>query len=253
MVVWADGGKHCFACHLHVPPPWKFPTKPKETNAYPKTALPTDFQREVPARAWKWLLQYGVPYSYWQTYCGYSPAEERLIFCVPNIERVQFSVGRFIEPDGNGPGEEVFPQPRLLPGVLGSQERPASMGGAGLPAGRRPAKWFAYGDCHKGAHVYGDYREAQEIVLVEDLISAHKVGVVGAAIPLFGTRVFDSVVSAIRHIKLPVVFWLDSDQKNGIQKKAAHLSMLTNLPVRYVFTEKDPKLITFDGIKEILK
>jgi hypothetical protein len=199
--------------------------------------LPSDFTREVPARGWRWLLQYGLPYSYWQPYTGYSEKDERLIITIPDTSNVAFSLGRYI-------GES-------------SSE--------GNHASRR--KWYAYGNCHESAHllypgwnkegsegndIRGDYLESREVVLVEDIISAHKVGQTNACIPLFGTHISDPVVNLLRFIGLPVVLWLDKDQENGIQKKAMGLSILLNKPVRYIFTSADPKLHSVNQIKDIL-
>jgi len=43
---------------------------------------------------WKWLLQYGLPLSYWQKHCGYSEKENRLVFTVGTPTR--FSIGRLL-------------------------------------------------------------------------------------------------------------------------------------------------------------
>lgn len=119
--------------------------------------------------------------------------------------------------------------------------------------GKAPAKWFTWGDCHKSAHVYGDYQQVPSVVLVEDIVSAHKVGQVNACIPLFGTQVHEPVLACLRHIGLPIILWQDKDQRPFIQKRAAALSVLTNLPVSYMFTDKDPKSIPINEIKELLK
>lgn len=135
-------------------------------------------------------------------------------------------------------GEDVRFQERLV--VLG-QERPH----------RRP-KWKVYGNCHKTAHVFGDYRTSKKIVLVEDLISAHKVGRVNPVIPLFGTKVFGGIISTLKYINLPVLLWLDKDQEGNVQKTAMKLSMYINQPVDYVFTDNDPKECSIDLITKVV-
>ncbi len=214
LAVYRDGGAHCFSCGLH-----KFPkhyTRPtKEVNV--PTVLPTNVSREIPARAWEWLLQYGLPMSYWKPHVWWREEDSRLVFTVG--EPVQFSLGRHIP--------MAVAEGRSFP--------------IGKPDSHFPRKWFVWGNCHKTPHVFGDYRTSKEVVLVEDLISAHKIGTVGTAISLFGTRIFDSVVPALRHIRLPVVLWLDKDQEGTLQRKCQWLAALTNLPVRYVVTDKDPK------------
>lgn len=210
--VYDDGSEHCFAnCGYH-----RFPKhyikRNEEVLPEVKKVVPNDFSRsDIPAKAWKWLLQYGLGYRYWEPYCGYSEKEQRLILTVG--QPTEFSIGRWM-------GEE-------------SNSR----------------KWFAYGDCHCTAHVFG---EGDSIVLVEDLISAHKVGQITSCIPLFGTKVFDGVVNVLKLYRKPVIMWLDKDQQDHARKRATGLSMLTGCDVRYVFTSEDPKCLSFSQIKEVL-
>ena len=122
----------------------------------------------------------------------------------------------------------------------------------GASPGRQPRKWHCYGNAHKTAHIIGNRETSKCIVLVEDLLSAHKVSQVNATIPLFGTNIFDSVINVLRLYKLPVVFWLDKDQNGNIIKKCNRVNMLTGLPVRYVFTDKDPKELDLNTIKQTI-
>lgn len=217
LAVYRDGGAHCFSCGLH-----KFPkhySRPKKEVNVP-TVLPANVNREIPARAWEWLLQYGLPMSYWKPHVWWREEDSRLVFTVG--EPVQFSLGRHIPIEGR------------------SFEY-------------KPRKWFVWGNCHKTPHIFGDYRTSKEIVLVEDLISAAKVGMASASIPLFGTKVFDSIIPALRHVGLPVVLWLDKDQEGTLQRKCQWLASLTNLPVRYVVTDKDPKELQLVKIQEVLR
>lgn len=222
--VYSDGSAHCWACGHHVFPKHYIKQEKKELDV-PKGVLPPDFTREVPARGWQWLLQYGLPYSYWKPFVGWSEKYSRLVITVG--EPCEFSIGRWI-------GEDNLALP------------------AGNHASRR--KWWAWGNCHKTAHVFGTYSESKEVVLVEDVISAHKIGSITGrcAIPLFGTRVFDAVVPVLRHIGLPLVLWLDKDQEHTMPKKADHLAALTGLGVRYVVTDDDPKDYNPVKIEEIL-
>jgi hypothetical protein len=226
LVIFADGGGHCFACSYHRPP---VGGGNRNINRYLEedevskgllnapTVLPSDFTRQVPSHAWKWLLQYGLSLRYWLPYVGWSEKDSRLVFTVG--DPAEFSLGRYI-PGESGEGNQ--------------------------------RKWFAYGDCHQTAHVFGDPFSAQEVVLVEDLISAHKVGSVGCAIPLFGTKIFEAVFPVLRHLKLPVVIWLDKDQEQTLSKKAYSLASLTGLQVTYLTTEQDPKCLSTTSIQNLL-
>ncbi len=215
LAVYDDGSKHCFAnCGFHVFPKHYVKPKNEEVRTNDKGVLPHDFSREIPPEAWKWLLQYGLGYQYWLPFTGYSEEDSRLILTVGTP--IEFSIGRFI-------GE-------------GSSKR----------------KWYCYGDSHRTAHMVGTPETSRCIVLVEDLISAHKVGQVTACIPLFGTNVFDAVIPVLRHYRLPVVMWLDKDQQDHARKRAARLASLTGCEVTYRFTNMDPKSLSFQEIKKVL-
>lgn len=210
---YSDGGCHCFSCGYHRVGNFAaiMRQKVEPVNANEKALLPRDFTRQVPAEGWRWLLQYGLPYSYWQTYCGFTEKENRLVFTVGNP--TQFSVGRAL--------------------TVGD------------------SKWKIYGDKTGYVEVIGG-ELSEKIVLVEDIISAHKVGHVAKAIPLFGTNVFDNVVKKLKDFNLPVVLWLDQDQYGLLPKKINRLQSLLTVPVTYRSLPKDPKEYTIAEIKEIL-
>jgi hypothetical protein len=267
--VYANKHKHCFACGYHYFPPnwWRFDPTGGETNSSNNgeglgtKSLPADFTREVPAKGWRWLLQYGLGYQYWLPYTGYSPKEDRLILTVGNGP--EFSIGRDLSnydgrmaaETGNsgsalasssqGEGGGLDGEPGRLGEGLRREERPV------LLAQEKP-KWKTYGNCHETAHIFGDYLTSKAVILVEDLISAHKVGRVNVCIPLFGTHIHDCVLRVLRHINLPVIIWLDNDQRHNIISKASKLMVYINKPVSYRFSEKDPKELSLDQIKEII-
>jgi len=228
LVVWPDGSAHCFSCNYHQFPKHYVP-RLKELNVA-KALLPSDFTREVPAQALKWLLQYGLPWSYWKDQIGYSPSEERLVFLVGSP--TQFSIGRYV---GN-----------------------SSQLGMALPE-RPPRKWYVWGDSHRHAEIVGaapgsDNPEAQDkIVLCEDLVSAHKIANAGyIAMPLFGVNWHPCHVYYLMQEQRPVVLWLDKDQAGTIMRKAVGLQALVGCPVRTVVTDNDPKSLSFTEIKQCL-
>lgn len=204
--VYSDGGKHCFACGYHITAKYSnhIPKK-KEVNA---TLFPTDLTTDIPAVALQWLLSYGLPYSYWQPFIGWSEKDMRLVF-----EAGGAGVGRYFGPDNK-------------------------------------RKWYGYGNIHKQPHVISPVENAiQKSVLVEDIVSAHKVGTVAYSIPLFGTKVFDGCIPILRFLAMPIVLWLDKDQEQTMYKKCTWLQAVTGLPVTYVSTPNDPKDCTLTSIK----
>ncbi len=214
LAMYDDGSGHCFACGFHIFPKHYVPKA--KVDERPHKSLPADLSRDIPGHAWKWLLQWGLSYQHWRPHVWWTEKDSRLVF-----EAGGFYTGRFL---GTEPAE-----------------------------GRKPAKWFHWGDAHKAAHVHGAYSEATQVVLVEDLISAHKIAISAApAIALFGTNVFPACISTLRHIGLPVCLWLDKDQEHTMPTKAAKLNVLTNLPVRYVVTDDDPKGLSLGRIQSTL-
>ena len=208
--------------------------------------FPTDFTREVPARALPWLLQYGLPYSYWQKSIGYSPSSQRLVFLVG--EPHAFSIGRYV-----GSNEEVVPKdPTVVYGIRDVErvQKPNTR------------KWYVWGDSHKQCIVVkpnGEYLTQEEasslsdttvpIVIVEDLISAHKVANAGAtSVPLFGTILHPCHVKQLQQANADVILWLDQDQQMAVKKKALNLEGLINKPVKIISTKQDPKFLSINEI-----
>lgn len=111
---------------------------------------------------------------------------------------------------------------------------------------RTRAKWRTWGDSHRHCEVVGS---GPCVVLVEDLISAHKVGQVTAAVPLFGVEWHTPHLFYLQQEKKPVKLWLDKDQEGSVKRKAMNLQLLIGCPVDIVITDKDPKELTYENIK----
>jgi hypothetical protein len=221
LAAYGDGGKHCFSCGMHIHPPSSSRWAPKvhiELEAKAKRILPDDFTKDVPARCWEWLLQWGLPYSYWEPLVGYSEKYKRLVFRVG--EPLVFSIGRYL------------PSPRL-------DEEPTP----------KVRKWNVWGDAHKHVERFGE--ESRSIILVEDLISAHKVGQVNECIPLFGTQIFPALLYYLRQ-KDNIILWLDEDQLDTMPKKCSNLELLTGVKCEYRSTAKDPKEVSLRDINRII-
>lgn len=219
-----DNGAHCFSCGYHRSnSPARVAHAARRDLNVPKESLPRDFTREVPAAALKWLLQWGLPWSYWKETIGFSPYHSRLVFLVG--QPLAFSIGRLI--------------PEL---VQESSETPTST---------NKRKWFVWGDCHKHAEVYGTGRT---VVLVEDLISAAKVARTeeAIAIPLFGTAIHNPVLYYLMQEQKPIILWQDKDQQEKVYHRAATLQSIVNQPVRVVISDKDPKSYSIDELKQFI-
>lgn len=207
-----DNGSHCFSCGFHR---YNSPARAADVGRplnVKKEILPRDFTREVPGAALKWLIQWGLPWSYWKETIGFSPYFSRLVFLVG--KPVAFSIGR------------------LIPELIQEPTKEASH------ASKR--KWFVWGDCHKHVEVYG---KGKTIVLVEDLISAAKIGQaeIAQAIPLFGTAISNATLYYLMQEQKPITLWLDKDQQETVYHKAAKLQSIVGQPVKVVISNSDPK------------
>ena len=216
--IYADGSVHCFACGYHRNGSYflrrlqEQDSGLKELKDGSKGLLPADFTRDVPAAYLKWLLQFGLPWSYWKDKIGTSPSEERLYFLIG--EPLAFSTGRYL---GN----------------------------------EKASKWFTRGDCHRHAEVVGP-KDHDYVVLVEDWISANKVGQHATCIPLFGTNIHTPAVYYLMQANKPVVLWLDNDQQQYVKAKAMRLQSIINNPVNVLVTKDDPKSYSLKEIKDAL-
>ena len=118
--------------------------------------------------------------------------------------------------------------------------------------GKEGRKWYVWGDRHKHSEVIGP-QESPVTVLVEDIVSAHKVGQQFETIPLFGTEIHKAYVYTLRDgTRRPIVLWQDEDQRGSVEKKALRLEMLTDRPVMVIFTKQDPKCLSFNDIKDVV-
>jgi hypothetical protein len=89
------------------------------------------------------------------------------------------------------------------------------------------------------------------LVLVEDILSAIKVGRVYSASPMLGTMPLKSHLSYLRPFK-NVFLWCDKDAAIKSVRNSRKLSEMTSKPVRPVITDKDPKSFSVNDIKNII-
>jgi hypothetical protein len=175
---------------------------------------PVDFTRECPRVAIQWLLQYGIPWSYWKDKVGYSPSEERLVFLVESEGHLRFSIGRYVGP---------------------------------LEGRDAPRKWYVWGNSHKHAHVLHPREEGtnNSLVLVEDLLSAEKLAYNGfISLPIFGTKVHPCHLYYLIHTNLDICLWLDKDQEFPCRGQAMRLESIINRNIKVITTDKDPKWLS---------
>jgi len=257
LVVYDNNHEHCFACHYHSFPKYHVPHQIKLEPHVNKALLPLDFSGEIPGHAWKWLLQYGLSYKYWQECVGYSEKEQRLIFRVGDTEirggvlqkshtSLAFSLGRLCKrPDEHQDNTDNYRKQSNENDSL--QQR----WGDSVHRIKRDKKWYVYGDSSKHVECLNP-NQGPSIILVEDLISAHKVAQITTAIPLFGTQIHAPIIYYLLNDPRPVKIWLDKDQEGNVKRTAVRVSSLVNKPIDIIVTNDDPKLQSFDTITKLI-
>ncbi|QDP66056.1 MAG: hypothetical protein Unbinned4336contig1000_21 [Prokaryotic dsDNA virus sp.] len=94
-------------------------------------------------------------------------------------------------------------------------------------------------------------KTSSRAIIVEDILSAIRVGASADAFSLLGTKI--TTAQASRLMKYDrVTTWLDSDRagRNGAYKIGKELGLVTE--VDNIVTDQDPKMLTNKQIKEIL-
>lgn len=97
------------------------------------------------------------------------------------------------------------------------------------------------------------YGHADRIVLTEDLLSAFKIGLVGEAWCLMGTHAGPRLIAGLLQRQAPVAIWLDPDEAGRKAAKRVFSQLKAyGIGARVIQSERDPKLHTFDQIKECI-
>jgi hypothetical protein len=115
-------------------------------------------------------------------------------------------------------------------------------------------KYIGESDLHKHVFLTGwdHYVDNTNIVVVEDFVSAIKIGRYMPSLCLFGSSLLDHYKNYLRQAADKVIFWLDFDKA----EKSPHLARtmeLNGVRSACVITALDPKQYSDDEIAEYLK
>lgn len=218
--VYTDGHCYCFWCKRGTRAKYRGQQTQVNHDEPAKIVLPPNLTGFIPKKAQDWLGQY---YLGWQDIIDHkvmwNDQRQRLVFPYYINDELVGWQGRYFGVDPKEP------------------------------------KWFSQGKLHESVYtihpdVLGD---RSSVVLVEDIISAIRVGSCGACIPLFGTNLSGARLGLIKSLGYNIVtFWLDNDAAPKAAK-AYGLALAMGLNARMVITDKDPKEYSDLKIKEFLK
>lgn len=116
------------------------------------------------------------------------------------------------------------------------------------------SKNFTSGDVNECLHIYDGHREGvplHRLVIVEDPISALRIGPQSDAMPLLGSHLASSRLNAIAGLYQSLVFWLDADKMKEAHAMARRASLM-GLSTRVIWTPLDPKEYNDKEIGEFL-
>lgn len=182
-----------------------------------KVELPSDFTTRIPGTGLTWLYKYGITDEEIACYnFGYSRHLNRLVLPVYQDDVLIFWQGRNL-------GQVTKQNPKYL--NIRSKGRDAyfrvGCGGISLP---------------------------NKLAIVEDILSAVKVGRICPSIALLGSYIPDSLTRIlVKYQKVGI--WLDPDKKKEAIRYAARYQKLLGKLVIPILTDKDPKDYTDAEIK----
>lgn len=195
-------------------------------NSYDKTQtldeieLPHDFTHKIPSRGLAWLFSFGITEEEIGKFnFGYSPYLNRLIMPVYHGAELVYWQGRNI-------------------GVINKKTAPK----------------YVNVYSKKGDNYFRvDTQKSDSIVLVEDIISAIKVGRVATAQALLYASLPQKTILNLYNKEgfTKVYLWLDPDKWKEMSNTFRRYQSL-GFNIRFVLTDKDPKYYEEPEIKEIL-
>lgn len=225
---------HCFNCGFSTFVPFKDRTPqelllylerrkqsviPSESGYVKQVRLPIDFTERIPKKGLQWFYKYGIFDDVISKFkFGYSEQYNRIILPVFDNEKLVYYQARTLDtPTKNNPKYVNVRQ-----------------------AGAKNV-WF------KNI----SHKEDSKLVVVEDILSACKVGQVTNCIALLGSYIPDSFTSvAVEFDK--ICLWLDRDKFKEALKYASKFRILTRKQVVVVCETLDPKEYSVEKIEEIL-
>ncbi len=189
-----------------------------------KVELPEDFSYDIPIAGRLWLYKAGISESRWREYrIGYSRTLRRVILPVYNAN-----------------GDLIWFQGR----AVFKGQTPKYL----QPAADRSTILFRGYDSSKPA----TKNPNGQLILVEDILSAIRVGKHCDTISLLGTKITSKQANVLSSYE-KVFTWLDSDRagQRGSYKIRQTLGLVTE--VGNIITEKDPKELSDKQILEVLE
>lgn len=219
--VYDDGSKYCYSCGYHSHGKPTIPVAIQLEQQLPSSlSLPDDVEPYYPAQCLVWVGQYELNKNdLYTNKCLWSEHLQRLIFPIYSSE-----------------GRELL-----------------AWQGRYFGTDRAKPKWFSYGKLDTVFHIFNRERSRGSLVVVEDIVSAIKLGKVGHAVmPLFGSYISQKKMASLKLLTAHLTIWLDPDKYKEAVKFCKEANIIS-LPCTVVNTDKDPKEVSFEELDRTLK
>ena len=223
--VYSDGHSYCYSCGWGSAGSTANKLRTMAHRAAKEIpALPEDITNKLGREAHAWLLKYFEPRDFPR--CLYSRSERKLYFM---LEGGAFQYRYFGD----------------------NKDHP---------------KWVGYGITDNLIHIcsnnnldrnalwpiHSSTKTNDRLVIVEDIISAMKVGHITPTLCLFGSNISLKRLATLKLLGYnEVIIWLDWDKKE-YAIKAAQLAQSIGLQARVIHTKLDPKEYSYEQISNIL-
>ncbi len=217
LAVYNDGHKWCFSCGYYVSGDVVYKIRAALTKEEPVKELkilPDDIVPCSYGEGYQWLKKYGLSnIEIMQYRIMWSPSKQWLIF--PQFDEtgsVSVWQARNFNPD-------------------------------------KPYKYYTQGNVKDSIWLFGTGEHP--ITLVEDIVSAIKVGRHGIGMPLLGSVISTSLLLRLKLLNKPINIWLDPDKQKEMVKFSS-TALRYGLSVRTIFTDMDPKDYDDESLRSIL-
>src|SRR3990167_813564 len=235
---WEDGHAHCFSCGYREPSTAEallknvlgaIPQNGEDVKRNKQLSLPHDAQKTIDVKPLRWLDKYGIiREEIIENDVRWSEARQWLCF-----------------PYRDGEGNLLAYQARTFPQFVNRE------GEAGM-VDINTSKWMTFGSVEDLTHIIGFTKHPDDVIIVvEDVVSAIKVGRHCRALPLFGSTLSARRVLRLRFLCKKLVLWLDQDKYAHALREAKKVEMV-GIESQVIYTDKDPKEYSDEDIKIII-
>lgn len=218
---WEDGHAYCFGCFYYEPPQHirSIAHKPEVVKRFPDTLVPwpEDTQVGIGQEGWTWLKKYGIMEAETKNF-RWSDSKKWLIMPIYSVANKEVLIGW---------------QARNF-----NKDRP------------KP-KYITHGRIGHLYHPIGP--EKDMIILVEDYLSAIKVGRFYTTQPLWGSNISLELLTVLQKRFKRLGIWLDMDKASESLKTHSRASQLGFDKIYSIITEKDPKEYNDEEIIKIVE